>query len=185
MEAMEMLAFYVAMLDTEEQKDKFTEIYSTYYGMMYQVARTITHDDRLAEDALHETFLSLIRDIDIVRTDNPKQLAYYLRMITRNRSVDFMRKWDRRSATSLEDLEFDLPRDDKTPEDIFLTNEKLADALQSLYSMPPSYRTALIMQVQGYSIHEIACITRSKEATVKTRIHRARKILMARLDRSE
>ena len=34
-----MLAFYVAILDTEEQKDKFTEIYTTYYGMMYQVPR--------------------------------------------------------------------------------------------------------------------------------------------------
>ena len=26
-----MLAFYVAILDTEEQKDKFTEIYTTWY----------------------------------------------------------------------------------------------------------------------------------------------------------
>lgn len=37
MEDVDMLAFYVAILDTEEQKDKFTEIYTTYYGMMYQV----------------------------------------------------------------------------------------------------------------------------------------------------
>lgn len=35
MEDVDMLAFYVAILDTEEQKDKFTEIYTTYYGMMY------------------------------------------------------------------------------------------------------------------------------------------------------
>lgn len=91
-----MLAFYVAILDTEEQKDKFTEIYTTYYGMMYQVARAITHDDKLAEDALHETCLELIEKIDSIRTDNAKQLAYYLRMVTRNRTIDFMRKWDRR-----------------------------------------------------------------------------------------
>lgn len=95
-----MLAFYVAILDTEEQKDKFTEIYTTYYGMMYQVARAITHDDKLAEDALHETCLELIEKIDSIRTDNAKQLAYYLRMVTRNRTIDFMRKWDRRSALS-------------------------------------------------------------------------------------
>lgn len=63
-----MLAFYVAILDTEEQKDKFTEIYTTYYGMMYQVARAITHDDKLAEDALHETCLELIEKIDSIRT---------------------------------------------------------------------------------------------------------------------
>lgn len=58
-----MLAFYVSMLDTEEQKDKFAEIYTTYYGMMYQVARSITRDDKLAEDALHETCLALIEDM--------------------------------------------------------------------------------------------------------------------------
>ena len=84
-----MLAFYVAILDTEEQKDKFTEIYTTYYGMMYQVARAITHDDKLAEDALHETCLELIEKIDSIRTDNAKQLAYYLRMVTRN----LMTRW--------------------------------------------------------------------------------------------
>lgn len=178
-----MLAFYVAMLDTEEQKDKFTEIYSTYYGMMYQVARTITHDDRLAEDALHETFLSLIRDIDIVRTDNPKQLAYYLRMITRNRTVDFMRKWDRRNATSFEALEIDPPDEHKTPEDVFLTKEKLEEAIRKLQRMPEIYSTALIMQVQGYSIHEIASLTHCKDATVKTRIHRARRMLIGDSDK--
>ena len=72
MEDVDMLAFYVAILDTEEQKDKFTEIYTTYYGMMYQVARAITHDDKLAEDALHETCLELIEKIDSIRTDNAK-----------------------------------------------------------------------------------------------------------------
>ena len=33
----------------------------------------------LAEDALHETCLELIEKIDSIRTDNAKQLAYYLR----------------------------------------------------------------------------------------------------------
>lgn len=174
-----MLAFYVAMLDTEEQKDKFTEIYTTYYGMMYQVARTITHDDKLAEDALHETCLELIEEIDSIRTDNAKQLAYYLRMVTRNRTIDFMRKWDRRSAVSFEALEIDPPDGQKTPDDILLTKEKLDEALRNLQGMPEIYRTALIMQVQGYSIHEIARLTHCKDATVKTRIHRARKMLVA------
>ena len=72
MEDVDMLAFYVAILDTEEQKDKFTEIYTTYYGMMYQVARAITHDDKLAEDALHETCLELIEKIDF----NPQDIIF-------------------------------------------------------------------------------------------------------------
>ena len=162
-----MLAFYVAILDTEEQKDKFTEIYTTYYGMMYQVARAITHDDKLAEDALHETCLELIEKIDSIRTDNAKQLAYYLRMVTRNRTIDFMRKWDRRSALSYEDAA-----------DVVLTKMRLETTLKSLDEMPPVYRTALILRVQGYSIKEIAHITNSSAAAVKTRIHRARQLLL-------
>ena len=142
-----MLAFYVAILDTEEQKDKFTEIYTTYYGMMYQVARAITHDDKLAEDALHETCLELIEKIDSIRTDNAKQLAYYLRMVTRNRTIDFMRKWDRRSALSYDAVDVE----------------------------PASLHEDA---VQGYSIKEIAHITNSSAAAVKTRIHRARQLLL-------
>ena len=45
MEDVDMLAFYVAILDTEEQKDKFTEIYTTYY------ARDLPRADR--EDRFH------------------------------------------------------------------------------------------------------------------------------------
>ena len=82
-----MLAFYVAMLDTEEQKITLQKTYTTYYGMMYQVARTITCDDKLAEDTLYETCLELIRSFDSIRTDNAKQLAYYLRMFTRSRTM--------------------------------------------------------------------------------------------------
>ena len=177
-----MLAFYVSMLDTEEQKDKFAEIYTTYYGMMYQVARSITRDDKRAEDALHETCLALIEDIDSIRTDNAKQLAFYLRMVTRNRSVDFMRKWDRRSTASFETLEIDPPDNRQTPDEVLLTKEILEEAVHKLKIMPKIYRTALIMQVQGYSISEIAHVTHCKEATVKTRIYRARKILTSQSD---
>ena len=157
-----MLAFYVAILDTEEQKDKFTEIYTTYYGMMYQVARAITHDDKLAEDALHETCLELIEKIDSIRTDNAKQLAYYLRMVTRNRTIDFMRKWDRRSALSYDAVDVEPASLHEDAADVVLTKMRLETTLR----------------VQGYSIKEIAHITNSSAAAVKTRIHRARQLLL-------
>ena len=173
-----MLAFYVAMLDTEEQKDKFTEIYTTYYGMMYQVARAITHDDKLAEDALHETYLELIKEIDFLRTGNAKQLAYYLRMVTRNRTIDFMRKWDRRSALSYDAVDTESATTHEDAADVVLTKIRLERTLKSLDEMQPVYRTALILRVQGYSIKEIAHMTNSSVAAVKTRIHRARQLLL-------
>lgn len=48
----------------------------------------------LPKDAPQETCLELIEETNPVRTDNAKQLTYYLRMVTRNLSIAFIRKWE-------------------------------------------------------------------------------------------
>lgn len=48
--------------------------------------------------------------------------------------------------------------------------------------MPSIYRRTLVLRVKGYSIREIAQITNSSESNVKTRIHRARAILLKSFD---
>lgn len=101
------------------------------------MARAITHDDKLAEDALHETCLELIEKIDSIRTDNAKQLAYYLRMVTRNRTIDFMRKWDRRSALSYDAVDVEPASLHEDAADVVLTKMRLETTLKSLDEMPP------------------------------------------------
>ncbi len=49
-------------------------------------------------------------------------------------------------------------------------------------NMDPAYRTPLTLKVQGYSIREIARILEIGEGAVKTRLHRARKILLASME---
>ena len=120
----------------------------------------------------------MIEKIDSIRTDNAKQLAYYLRMVTRNRTIDFMRKWDRRSALSYDAVDVEPASLHEDAADVVLTKMRLETTLKSLDEMPPVYRTALILRVQGYSIKEIAHITNSSAAAVKTRIHRARQLLL-------
>ena len=57
-----MLFIYLAMIDDDTQRSKFEYIYHTYYGMMYKVAYELTKDQRLAEDAVHETMVNIIED---------------------------------------------------------------------------------------------------------------------------
>ena len=52
----------------------------------------------------------------------------------------------------------------------------------ALSDMPSIYRRTLVLRVKGYSIREIAQITNSSESNVKTRIHRARAILLKSFD---
>ena len=52
----EMLC-YLCLLDTEEEKSKFEELYNQYRKLMYLCAKEILRDEQLAEDAVHEAFL--------------------------------------------------------------------------------------------------------------------------------
>ncbi|MGB9762891.1 MAG: RNA polymerase sigma factor [Minisyncoccia bacterium] len=61
-----MLPIYLAMLDGEEDKNKFELLYVTYRKLMFYVANRILNDERLAEDAVHQTFLKILENFDKV-----------------------------------------------------------------------------------------------------------------------
>ena len=173
-----MLWMYMAMLETAEQKDKIAYIYENYAGMMYHVAIGVVGEHYLAEDAVHETFVQLLREIDTLRIDNERALKSYLYIVTRERSIDFLRKWERRGTRpDYESLAAALDHYVE-PEEVALTNLQLDRAIALLEEMPLIYRQTLVLRVKGYSICEIAKITDSSEPNVRTRIHRARAMLL-------
>ena len=49
------------MIETEEDKVKFEQIYETYRDLMFRVASQILRNDHDAEDAVHQAFVSIIR----------------------------------------------------------------------------------------------------------------------------
>lgn len=173
-----MLVFYLTALETEAQKRKFESVYTTYYPMMLKTAISILKDQTLAEDAVHETFLQILGEIDTLRIENPHQLKAYLYLLTRERTIDFLRRWKRRKEV--------LPLPDEPweednapePEELVLTRLQLEQAIEVLTDMPEIYRRALTLRVKGYSIKEIAGLLHCSEANVKVRIHRARALLL-------
>ena len=178
-----MLVFYLAVIDSDEGKDKFEYIYHKYYRFMLRTASSVIRDSSLAEDVVHETFVQILKENDSLRIDNEKSLQSYLYILTRERTIDFLRKWERRRGvlSDYEKLSENLDNF-KDPEGIALTNLQLNKAVSILSDMPSIYRRTLVLRVKGYSIREIAQITNSNAANVKTRIHRARAILLKSFD---
>lgn len=56
-----MLMICLGMMDTQEEKSKFEELYYQYRKLMHWRAKQILTDDMLAEDAVHEAFIKIIR----------------------------------------------------------------------------------------------------------------------------
>lgn len=176
-----MLYIYLSLMDDDLQRSKFEFIYHTYFGMMYKIAYELTKDPHLAEDAVHETMVVIIEDIDAIRMDNPKELKSYLYLVTKSKTIDFIRRWEKRK-TSLYPAD-DVPETNcvDSPDEVALTKITLQKALLALNQLPEKYRIALVMKVKGYPLKDIAHLTNTSEANVKNRIHRARKFIFSKL----
>ena len=51
---------YLQMLETEEDRAAFEQLYLTYRSLMYRIAYGILRNQQDAEDAVHQAFLSMI-----------------------------------------------------------------------------------------------------------------------------
>ena len=54
-----MLAIYLSMLETNEEKNQFEQLYIKYKQDMYAVAYGILKNKEDAEDAVHQSFLKI------------------------------------------------------------------------------------------------------------------------------
>lgn len=177
-----MLGMYIALLETEEQKNKFEAIYRKYSGFMYHVAMDTVHDHYLAEDVVHETFLNLIRIIDDIRVSNERELMNFLKILTYHQAVNLIRKNSK--TKKYEDILADDTDvvDDTDLENIVLSKIGFEKMLQAVSSMGEKYKSPLLLRVQGYKVSEIATFLNITPSNVKVRLHRARKLLLCELE---
>ena len=52
------------MIDAEEDKQKFAILYETYRHLMMKVALNVLKDTFLAEDAVHEAFIKIAKNME-------------------------------------------------------------------------------------------------------------------------
>lgn len=176
-----VLALYISLLETAEQKDKFEFIYYQYRGFMYYIAFGLMKDQYLAEDVVHETFLNLIRIIDNVRTSSEKELMNFLKTLTRHQAINMLHKlnrYEKADESLTENISMNAKND---PETIAIDRIDFEDLLERVQNMSETYRSTLILKIQGYKIDEIANILNTTPSNVKVRLHRARRILLHEL----
>lgn len=138
-------------------------------GTLYRVAYTILHDDHACEDAMQETALKAWEKRDSLREER-----YFRTWVTRiciNASRDIQRQ--QRRILPLEDI----AEPQVSPPDLALN--------LALAALPDKLRLPLVLCCcEGMSYQEAASALRLTAATVRGRIHRAKKELRKELDES-
>lgn len=83
-----MLGLYLAMLDTPEEKSKFEILYKEYRNTMYNHAYGILKDSYLAEDAVHNAFLKLTKNLEKINEIKCKETRNYLVILVRGAAIN-------------------------------------------------------------------------------------------------
>ena len=99
-----MLVFYMSMIEDKPDQDKFTTIYEQYYPAMLKIANRVLQDQALAEDAVHETFLYILKILNHIEDPASLQTKVLVRKSVYHISLNFCRtgKKDRKVREVLE-----------------------------------------------------------------------------------
>ena len=147
------------------KESAMAELYDRYSGVVYSVSLRVLGDTGAAEDVLQEVFLQLWRNPDLFDSSRGN-LAPWLAVIARNRSIDGLRK--RRPESDVEDVVLSVEPDMAGDADRAMAMNKVRVVLGE---MPAAQRSALEMAYfEGLSHSEISAKTGEPLGTVKTRI---------------
>lgn len=175
-----MLPIYLAILDGEKDKNRFELLYVTYRKLMFYVANRILNDERLAEDAVHQTFLKILENFDKVGEISGHKTKSYIVTMVRNTAINLYNQRKRQTAIPLEDVEYCIATE---PMDIA---EGLNHLARAVLKLPVIYKDVLTLKyVQEFSNEEIAKVLDISEATVRKRLERAKRKLGEILEMEE
>lgn len=174
------LSICLAMIDGEQEENKFEELYWQYRDLMYYRARQIL-DDYSAEDAVNTAFLHIAQNIDKVETAvSPRTKALVMRILE-NVTIDMYRKQQRErgSLAAITELEhINISQEKERLEDSLLAN--------CILKLSPSYREVILLRyAQGYSIKEVAELLDYSVAKVEKLISRGKKQLNELLEEAK
>jgi RNA polymerase sigma-70 factor, ECF subfamily len=165
---------------TSGHQPTWDEIAERYGHTVFTMAYRLTGDTDEARDLAQDVFVRVYRNLDRYQ---PGTFEGWLYRITRNLFLDRVR---RRSRVRLETLPLEDWR--QPPEPGPDPAERvdagmLGGALeQALHDLPPSFRTAVVLcDLQGLTYEEISAATGWPIGTVRSRIHRGRKLLRGHL----
>ncbi len=172
----------------ENDAQAFEELVRRYDRKLYSVALRLTGNPDEAKDLAQEALLRAYRGFN--RFQLGTSFEKWLFRIASNLYIDKLRKQrnvrfeslDEPVPTATGQIEKALPDWSTNPEDVAEQNELAGEIQAALQSLPINYRMAVVLyDLEGFSYEEISGILRCSIGTVRSRIHRGRRLLRERL----
>lgn len=165
-------------------EEAFAQLVSRYQDRAFWVAYNLVGNAEDARDIGQEAFVRVFRALD--RFDFNMSFYTWLYRIVTNLAIDRLRKTRKHPTVELNELE-DLIKDtasDNHPSFRIEREELKASVRSVLHTLPEKYKAVLVLRdIEGLSCKEISAITGTSHATVRWRLHTARKLFKEKWER--
>ena len=140
------MLIYLQMIDLPQDRSKFEKIYDLYRQRMYHIAMRILHNERDAEDAVHEAFIAIAKNILKFSDPECPKTACYIVTIVESKAIDIYRRKKRHPLVPMEELQ-----------GMTVEYEGSNELARCMAQLPARYRQVLVLKfAHGYSTLEIA-----------------------------
>ncbi len=167
-------------------EEAFTLIYRRHQAAMYRFALRMTGNTWAAEEIVQDVFMTLMRDpkkYDATRG----ALGAFLYGVARNRVMKYLERLPR--EIPLEEKNEDgtgrgiVLQDASTPAIWAEKRERLRQVRAAVQELPVEFREAVVLcELEEMSYEEAAQMAGCPIGTIRSRLHRGRALLMAKLE---
>lgn len=175
-----MLAVYLSMIETNEDKSKFEQLYRQYAQDMYSVAYSILRNKEDAEDAVHQSFIKIAENFTKISSLPCQKIRSFIVIISGNTAKNIYNSNKRRAehtVTLIDEIIDDERAFDK--DDYF----ELTSAIKRL---PQKYKDVIYLYyLEEFSVKEIEKLLDITPDNVYQRLLRAKKMLRDILEGSD
>lgn len=171
-----MLAFYLALIEEEDDRISFEQIYHDYHLQMLHVAKRYLTSHEDAEDAVQEALIRIAKKIKLIPTGPADKRKAYVITIVKNVALRLKEKGEREADY------FELTKQQLVssgdPFDELCKKEDFDKLLSAFHQIPLQYREVLMLRyVFDIPPREIAFVLERKETTIRQYIVRGKKMV--------
>lgn len=164
-------------------EQSFTHLYRRHQGKVYRFALQLCGNESVAEEVTQEVFMALVAELE--RYDASRgSLLPYLMGVTRNQTYRWLRR--RQPFLPLD------PRDGQPAVEVAANGNLLAELTQretvealrrAVASLPPAYKEVIhLCELEELDYAQAAQALGCAIGTVRSRLHRARALLLDKLN---
>lgn len=183
-----------ALVERLRERDELAlaELSALYGHKMFQLAFRYLRNHEDAEEVVQDVLLKVFRKIEMFRGDSA--LSSWIYRITFNTAMSRLRRGRISRALETTELEIGAPVSDdgvsgldpadwsRMADEELLRQQMRERLVEAVGDLPPIYREPVILRdLKGLSTEEASSRLRVKDQTLKSRLHRGRLLLRARL----